>query len=155
MRGGDPEHIKPIIERAMKDKLVCPDCGADMILKDGKYGKFYGCERYPACEAAHGAHQETHKPLGIPADKKTRAMRIKAHKKFDKLWKKIPEKHRSNRRKWAYHWLSQQMGMTKEECHIGRFSIEQCQHVIEICEKVDPNDMLICTSKSADNPDRS
>jgi ssDNA-binding Zn-finger/Zn-ribbon topoisomerase 1 len=147
----EAEHIKPIIGRAMKDKLVCPDCGADMILKDGKYGKFYGCERYPQCDAAHGAHQHTEKPLGIPADKATRVMRIRAHKAFDKLWKKIREKHRVDRRKWAYRWLRERMGMTAEECHIGKFTWEQCKKVIEICDKVDPTDMLICMS----NPDSS
>ena len=25
---------------------ICPECGANMILKDGKWGKFYGCSNY-------------------------------------------------------------------------------------------------------------
>jgi len=28
----------------------CPICGAELKLKDGKYGKFYGCSSYPKCE---------------------------------------------------------------------------------------------------------
>jgi hypothetical protein len=28
---------------------VCPECGGDLILREGKYGKFYGCSNYPKC----------------------------------------------------------------------------------------------------------
>ena len=28
---------------------ICPDCGAPMILRHGKYGDFYGCSAYPKC----------------------------------------------------------------------------------------------------------
>lgn len=144
-----PEHIKTVIEVAMKDKLVCPECGADMVLRDGKFGKFYGCERYPECTGAHGAHQKTMKPLGVPADSNTRKLRVRAHKALDKFWKKLPEKERGDKRRWAYRWLAQQMGMTEKECHIGRFTAEQCLKVIEICSKMKPTDMLICTSTEA------
>lgn len=27
----------------------CPYCGAPMVLRNGKYGPFYGCSRYPEC----------------------------------------------------------------------------------------------------------
>jgi len=30
-------------------KLVCDKCGADMILKTGRFGKFFACTRYPEC----------------------------------------------------------------------------------------------------------
>ncbi len=29
--------------------IVCPDCGAPMILRNGKKGEFYGCSRFPKC----------------------------------------------------------------------------------------------------------
>jgi len=32
-----------------KGKL-CPVCNSVMILRNGKYGKFYGCSRYPYCK---------------------------------------------------------------------------------------------------------
>lgn len=36
--------------RRQKEKtLICPKCGGDLVLRDGKYGKFYGCSRYPNC----------------------------------------------------------------------------------------------------------
>lgn len=29
---------------------ICPFCGAKLIIRTGKYGKFYGCEKYPSCK---------------------------------------------------------------------------------------------------------
>jgi DNA topoisomerase-1 len=28
----------------------CPVCGGKIILKNGKYGKFWACEKYPECK---------------------------------------------------------------------------------------------------------
>jgi ssDNA-binding Zn-finger/Zn-ribbon topoisomerase 1 len=122
-------------------KLTCPDCGANLILREGKYGKFYGCVRYPQCTGAHGIHQATGEPLGIPANQETRKMRIAAHEAFDKLWKStlwkgILKKVEGNRRKQVYEWLRKQMGLTENECHIGNFNIEQCKEVIRICKNI-------------------
>ena len=27
----------------------CPRCGGDLVLRDGRYGRFYGCSNYPKC----------------------------------------------------------------------------------------------------------
>ena len=27
----------------------CPDCDADMVIREGRYGLFWGCTRYPDC----------------------------------------------------------------------------------------------------------
>jgi hypothetical protein len=37
-------------EKAGNDYLVCEKCGAKLILKEGKYGSFYGCSNYPRCK---------------------------------------------------------------------------------------------------------
>jgi len=29
--------------------LVCPQCGAGLVLRHGQYGSFYGCQNYPRC----------------------------------------------------------------------------------------------------------
>ena len=29
---------------------ICPACGGTLILRKGKYGKFYGCSNYPSCK---------------------------------------------------------------------------------------------------------
>lgn len=30
---------------------ICPSCGSKMILRNGRYGKFYGCSKFPYCKA--------------------------------------------------------------------------------------------------------
>ncbi len=29
--------------------MVCPECGGKVLLKKGRYGEFYACEKYPTC----------------------------------------------------------------------------------------------------------
>jgi len=43
-------------------EVVCY-CGAVAILRDGKWGKWYSCPRYPDCDGAVGCHPGTTKPL--------------------------------------------------------------------------------------------
>ena len=31
------------------DENNCPRCGRKLVERNGKYGKFYGCENYPQC----------------------------------------------------------------------------------------------------------
>jgi len=102
-------------------KVICPECGSPMKLKNGKYkDMFYGCTRYPLCKASHGSHPDG-KPLGIPADKKTRQARIDAHALFDKL----PGTKRDR-----YKELKEIMGMTVQQAHIAKFDIQQCEFLI-------------------------
>ncbi|MBR4999233.1 MAG: NERD domain-containing protein [Clostridia bacterium] len=45
------EHVKSII--TMKEHIdnnICPRCGGNLILRNGKYGEFYGCDEYPKCK---------------------------------------------------------------------------------------------------------
>lgn len=51
--GKAPEHLK------------CPTCGGDMIIKLGKGGKFYSCEKFPDC---NGARTMEGKELQGPKD---------------------------------------------------------------------------------------
>ena len=32
------------------DNNICPRCGSSLIVRQGKYGKFYGCSNYPKCK---------------------------------------------------------------------------------------------------------
>lgn len=50
----EKEHVenihKTIVERQLKkENLICPKCGNELKLREGKYGKFYGCSNYPYC----------------------------------------------------------------------------------------------------------
>lgn len=101
----------------------CPECGEPMLLRNSKYGLFYGCSTFPQCKATHGAHKDG-RPLGTPADKKTKQARIRAHDVFDELWK---DKHMS--RSEAYEWMQDAMGLSEDEAHIGKFTEEQCDEL--------------------------
>lgn len=41
------KHIEEIKERT--EGTVCPFCGNQLVLRNGKYGSFYGCSTYPKC----------------------------------------------------------------------------------------------------------
>ncbi|MDE7399919.1 MAG: topoisomerase DNA-binding C4 zinc finger domain-containing protein [Oscillospiraceae bacterium] len=43
-RGNDEkqQHIKDI-------QTSCPFCGCELVLRNGKYGQFWGCSAYPKC----------------------------------------------------------------------------------------------------------
>ncbi len=44
-------------QEAQREKIrkgVCPKCGRQLLLRRGKYGKFYGCAGYPNCRFTHG-----------------------------------------------------------------------------------------------------
>jgi hypothetical protein len=92
-----------------------------MRLRSSRLGPFYGCERYPACKGTHGAHPDG-RPLGTPADEATRKARIAVHTAFDRLWT-TGELSRAG----AYAWMQRALGMSRDEAHIGKFSIAQCE----------------------------
>lgn len=45
------DSIKPTVDPAtIQLEKTCPLCGAPMKFKEGKYGEFLGCSRYPNCK---------------------------------------------------------------------------------------------------------
>ena len=47
---GADEHIQNI--KNLQDNIrlgICPRCGGNLVLRSGKSGQFYGCEKYPKC----------------------------------------------------------------------------------------------------------
>lgn len=121
------EHLKTVLP-----KVICPTCGAKMELRittKFRYGnndprKFWGCSRYPKCKSTHGAHPDG-RPLGTPANVKTKEARMRAHVEFDRLWK-----GGAMTRTEAYVVMREVMGITQEEAHIGKFTTEQCEQLI-------------------------
>lgn len=44
------QHVKNINQMKNSiDNNICPRCNGNLILKNSKYGQFYGCENYPKC----------------------------------------------------------------------------------------------------------
>jgi ssDNA-binding Zn-finger/Zn-ribbon topoisomerase 1 len=107
-------------------ELRCPDCRGTLRLKRGRFGLFFGCTAWPACNGVHGCDDHG-VPLGKPGDAETRKARTLAHSALDQLWKSgfmtRPE---------AYAWLQRQMHMHPDLCHISRFNLRQCRRVIHV-----------------------
>jgi len=37
-------------EATLVEGMTCPECGAGVLLRKGRYGEFYACEKYPQCK---------------------------------------------------------------------------------------------------------
>ena len=124
----------------MKIPTICRYCGGVIRLAPARkiYGastdrlglageNIYLCQN---CNARVGCHKGTTRPLGNVANEVLRLKRMEAHRVFDALWK-------SGRmtRTGAYRWLAGELHLRPDRAHIGGFEMDQCQKVIELCEK--------------------
>jgi ssDNA-binding Zn-finger/Zn-ribbon topoisomerase 1 len=46
----DSFQTKAVLNTSTEKGKLCPVCNSAMVLRNGKYGKFYGCSRYPYCK---------------------------------------------------------------------------------------------------------
>lgn len=124
-----PEQLAAEFPLQRRD-LLCPDCGAKLVLKDGRYGIFYACEKWneTSCRGSHNCNKRTAEPLGVPADGATRRLRMETHEILDQLWKS----GRMSRNE-TYQWLSKVMGMV--DAHVGKFNDDDCRRAIKLCRK--------------------
>lgn len=45
------KHVKNIkLQQYKLEHGICPRCGGNLVLRDGKNGKFWGCSKYPKCK---------------------------------------------------------------------------------------------------------
>ena len=77
-----------------------------------------------------GCHKGTTRPLGDVANETLRLKRMETHRVFDEMWR---------RRNWsrtrAYKWLAKEMELSTKEAHIGGFEMDECQFVIDLCNR--------------------
>jgi len=112
--------------------MICPYCNQSAELKDSSviYGKSYGliyiC--FP-CNAYVGTHRGTNTPLGTLANSELRKLRKQCHSIFDIKWKSGKMS-----RFEAYVWLSKQLKIDINQCHIGMFDVDQCKKVMEVLQ---------------------
>lgn len=111
---------------------MCPYCGRMTELIDSaviyggrSYGMIYMCR---TCETYVGCHDGTTRAKGRLANAELREWKKMAHSAFDPIWQKGHMK-----RKEAYAWLSERMGIPFERTHIGMFDVAECQRVVSIC----------------------
>ena len=131
---------------------MCP-CGKQTVLTTGAevYPKLKYLHKKPIyicrpCDAYVGCHPGSFNSLGVVANKEHREAKMKAHRAFDPIWQSA-----TMIRARAYSWLADQMGILKKDCHIGHFSIEDCNRVVEIANKyLAPPPPRVVIRRSAD-----
>ncbi|MDQ2079522.1 zinc-finger-containing protein [Xanthobacteraceae bacterium Astr-EGSB] len=125
--------------------LACPYCGNAAALVTGREvyphrgdrdlieKPFWACL---PCGAWVGCHPGTTSPLGRLANAELRKAKMAAHAAFDPFWKAkmrrdgVPKK---KARGLAYKWLAGQLGIAREDCHVGMMDVETCRRVVEVC----------------------
>lgn len=80
------EKVNFLLEKAI-NMIVCPDCGAIMLERDGKYGKFFGCSKYPLCKKTL-TEAQAKKQMKMPVSVKPEEVDISA---FDELQPEVVE----------------------------------------------------------------
>ncbi|MDH3659539.1 MAG: DUF3268 family zinc-finger domain-containing protein [Alphaproteobacteria bacterium] len=112
---------------------TCLHCGGDCRLTDGAeiyphrpdlhHKPIWKCD---PCQATVGCHPGGTKPLGYAADKKTRDARMQLHNlMLDPLW--LDEQDRKDARRRTYRFLARALGIGRDECHTGMFTIDRCR----------------------------
>lgn len=132
--------------------VVCPYCqsksklvGGDVIyprrpdLKSLKFWHCTPCDAYVGCHK-EGARVETKNgleisdgtiPLGRLADAALRRAKRTAHAAFDPIWSNGLMKRKS-----AYSWLAKEMKINVHDCHIGDFTVAQCELVVKLANQL-------------------
>jgi hypothetical protein len=124
----------------LKKPEICRYCGGiiRLVPAESIYGEsadrlglkgesIYQCQN---CNARVGCHKGTTRPLGNVANETLRLKRIETHNVFDAYWKS-----RKMTRTQAYKWLAKSLGLSDKQAHIGGFEMDECQEVIDLCQK--------------------
>lgn len=135
----------------IKEGKICPYCknpteyvNSREVYQTKSYGMIYLCR---PCNAYVGTHKGTDNALGRLANADLRKAKMEAHYWFDKIAREkgvindvwpVFVKKITNRNK-AYLWLSKQLGINIDDCHIGMFDEQMCQRVVEISKKAIEN----------------
>lgn len=90
---------------------------------------FYSCPTHLSFSLIKGNPKG--RKLGKFINKETQNCRVKAHRAFDKLFQ--GEKPLMTRTE-AYQYLQYLMNLDQKDAHIGKFSIAQCQELIDLLD---------------------
>lgn len=136
----------------MDIKLICPYCTnkAELVkgivvyphipeLKEKNFWYCKDCDAFIGCHAPNkGNNFRDDVPFGRMSNKELREIKIKVHTLFSNLWKAVAKRNnRVNKqiKQEAYIWLAGEMNISKYDCRIGQFSLEQCKEAIKIMSK--------------------
>lgn len=113
--------------------MAC-DCPTDLVdisvVNPHRSGCVYMC---PKCQSYVGCHKGEYVSLGSVANKALRDKRSETHNYIDTFWR---QEYISRTK--LYHLMSVLLKIPKARCHVGMFSIEQCDNLVKKlkeCEK--------------------
>lgn len=149
--------------------LTCQYCGAAATYFESSapfyqgrdYGPLWACV---TCDAQVGCHPDG-SPLGTLANKQLRSVRRQVKALFNPLWEEIDAAYpgipvsrghvRQVMRTRAYEWLSAQMKLPPDECHIAMFDEARCRWAMQIIEDMKPNAATIREWAKAREPKKT
>lgn len=78
------ERKLPEISESLQDKTdeSCPECGAPLVIKWGKYGKFVACSRFPECKYTREIEEEIREDVQCPICEKPMKVRHGPHGRY-------------------------------------------------------------------------
>ena len=90
------------------------------------------------CQSWVGCHLGTDRPLGRLANAELRNWKRAARDAFDPLWRGQTNNKKRQReaKSLAYAALARELGIPREEAHIGMMTVELCQRIVAIIEKL-------------------
>ena len=126
----------------VRTNLVCGDCGALLVLRLGRFGRFYGCTQYEVtgCKGSVSANDDG-SPKGWPANAETRKMRHKLAERFKTI--SLHEKHPSDNdlpRGQRFRWRTTCEVLGKDPKHgfnIGELDKAACERALEALDILD------------------
>jgi DNA topoisomerase-1 len=78
---------------AKETDYTCPTCGAKMLLREGRYGKFLGCSRYPECKTIVNVTRSGEPvPPDKPSDEVCEQVRLADGHPLGQVWR-VPRLH--------------------------------------------------------------
>ncbi|WOB06513.1 RNase H family protein [Piscinibacter gummiphilus] len=89
------------------------------------------CDATVGCHPKSGGNGDGTKPLGTLAGPELRRRRHVVHGMLDPLW----QRH-GRARNEVYATLANAMGISKEQCHVGMFTLEQCDKAIKVLKDI-------------------
>ena len=125
--------------RKSNQVVRCPYCGsvayltpASQIYGDpGRKDLLYVCGNYPSCKSYVSVHPGTKVPMGPLANGDLRNLRIRAHRRFDRIWQTGIMSRQD-----AYRWMADYFCLPLRDAHIGKFSEYRCQELIKKCDSI-------------------
>ena len=87
------------------------------------------CASYVGCHEPGKGYGDGTRPLGLLANAELREAKQAVHAVLDPIWKSGQKT-----RKQAYQWLADKLCIPVQNCHVGMFTVEQCQRAEAVCK---------------------